>query len=117
MKAVLFFLFLIFLAFPASAELAKDRIYFFVYKNCAYCKVADKYMKKNYPKLEIDKIDIAGVDNTLLFLECAGKHGLDEMTGTPLICIGDHYIKGWGKDAPAQFDAYVKPLLKLRTQP
>lgn len=108
MKHILFLLPFLLFARTAAAELSNDKIYFFTYKNCPRCKLADRYIRQKHPALKIERIDIAGVQNTLLYLECAAKHGLGETAGVPLLCIGDDYIQGWGDDAPKRFDAYVK---------
>ena len=110
MKNLFAFLTVFLLSLPAKAELSDGKIYFFTYKNCPYCKLADKYIKQHHPDLKIERIDIAGVQNTLLYLKCAAKHGLGDNAGTPLFCIGDDYIAGWDGDAPKQFDAFVKKL-------
>lgn len=110
MKHIFFLLPFVLSARIAAAELANDKIYFFTYKNCPYCKLADRYIRRHHPTLSVERIDIAGVQNTLLYLECAAKHGLGETAGTPLLCIGDDYIKGWDDTAPKRFDAYVKKL-------
>lgn len=94
-------------ALPAKAELAADKVYFFTYKNCPHCKLADRYIKRQHPALKVEKIEISGVENTLLYLECAAKHGLGESAGTPLFCIGKNFIQGWNDEAPRRFDAYV----------
>lgn len=107
MKICFAILFCVSAAFPAQAGLAEDTVYFFTYKNCPYCKLADKYIKQHHPTLKVEKIEISGVENTLLYLECAAKHGFGESAGTPLFCIGKNFIRGWDGDAPRRFDAYV----------
>ena len=110
MKNIFVLLSVLLFARSAVAELASDKIYFFTYKNCPHCKLADRYIKQRHPTLKVERIDISGVQNTLLYLECAAKHGLGETAGTPLLCIGDDYIKGWDENAPKRFDAYVQKL-------
>ena len=110
MKKHIAILLCVFAALPAKAELSADMVYFFTYKNCPHCKLADNYIKQHHPALEVAKIEISGVNNNLLYLECAAQHGLGESAGTPLFCIGNDFIQGWGADAPRRFDAYVAAL-------
>ena len=56
--------------------------------------------------------DLSDDYNTTLFFACGEKFGLNKMSmGTPLFCMGNHYIMGWGSDERKQFDLYVKDFL------
>lgn len=44
--------------FPARADdaLESEKIYFFTYDGCPYCRQADEYITKNHPALAMEKL-------------------------------------------------------------
>ena len=55
--------------FPARADdaLESEKIYFFTYDGCSYCRQADEYITKNHPALAMEKIDIYKPGGMYLF--------------------------------------------------
>jgi len=99
-------------ALPIS-ELKSDQIYAFVRHGCTHCDAAQKSLKSKYPNLKIQWRDVASRYNLDLALACAAKFKLDKShLGTPLFCMGDHYILGWSVETQEQFDEYVIDFLK-----
>ena len=99
-------------ALPAS-ELKTDEIYVFVRQGCMHCEAAKKDVIKKYPDLKIQWRDVMSRYNRDLAIVCAEKFKLDKsQLGTPLFCMGDHYLLGWNKEIRKQFDEYVAEFLK-----
>ncbi len=96
-----------------SAELiAPNEIYVFTQKTCSHCQSAEKYLKDRYPDLKVHMKDIAEPKNRMMFFACAAKFKLNKYTvGTPLFCMGDHYVLGWSFEEQQQFDTYVQDFL------
>ena len=92
--------------FPARADdaLESEKIYFFTYDGCPYCRQADEYITKNHPALAMEKIDIYKPGGMYLFKKCAEKFKLGRNIGTPLFCMGDDYIMGWSDENQKGFD-------------
>ena len=92
-------------------QIQDDQIYFFYYNGCPYCHYALDYMNEKYPDLKIVMVDIYKDGGFDLFKKCADKFNLGREIGTPLFCMGEHYIMGWSKGTKKQFDDYVKPFV------
>ncbi len=92
-------------------QIQDDQIYFFYYNGCPYCHYALDYMNEKYPDLKIVMVDIYKDGGFDLFKKCADKFNLGREIGTPLFCMGEHYIMGWSKGTEKQFDDYVKPFV------
>ena len=92
-------------------QIQDDQIYFFYYNGCPYCHYALDYMNEKYPDLKIVMVDIYKDGGFDLFQKCADKFNLGREIGTPLFCMGEHYIMGWSKGTEKQFDDYVKPFV------
>ena len=88
--------------------LSQNEVYFFYQQSCPHCHTAAQYIKEKYPHLKIKGLDIAMPGNKRMFQEAAKTYKVGFTAGTPLICFGKKHIMGWGADAPAQFDLFVK---------
>ena len=88
----------------AEDEISADKIYFFTYKGCPYCQMADDHINKKHTNLKIEKIDIYKPGGMYLFKKCAEKFNLGRNIGTPLFCMGNDYIMGWSEDNQKRFD-------------
>lgn len=95
-----------------QAEIEKSKVYFFYYNGCPYCHDALDYVNAKYPDLEMSMVNIKNPAGYQLFTECAAKFNIGRNVGTPLFCMGDDYLMGWGPDAAKRFDEYVKPFIK-----
>lgn len=95
-----------------TASINDNEIYFFFYDGCPYCHHAMEYINKKYPNLEMTKVDVYDTKGYKQFEACAEKFDLGEKAGTPLFCMGKHYILGWSKNTEKKFDLYVRPFLK-----
>jgi len=92
-----------------TKSLSSNRVYFFYQTTCPHCHYANEYISQKYPDLKMIKLDIRSRSNASLFLKCADKFKLNHNAlGTPLICMGDHYILGWSDADKAKFDSYVQ---------
>ena len=90
-------------------NISHNQIYFFYQTSCPHCHHAADYITKKYPNLKMINLDVRQQGNFNLFLKCANKFKLDQNTlGTPLICMGDHYIMGWDDTDRVKFDSYVQ---------
>ena len=97
----------------SSDKIDDAHIYFFYQERCGHCHHARDYIKEKYPTLAVEYRDIMIKENLADFMACAKKFNLPEkQLGTPLICMGQNVIMGWGKQDPSRFDAYVKPFYK-----
>ncbi len=91
-------------------EISSKYIYFFYQTTCPHCHHASAYIRQKYPRLKMVNVDVKDTSGYNLFLKCAQKFHLSQSTlGTPLICMGDHYIMGWSDVDAKRFDAYVQP--------
>ncbi len=100
----------------ANTKLSNDYIYFFYHTNCIYCHKAINYINKKYPSLNMKIHNIENQNSYKLFIECATKFNLGNNVGTPLLCMGDKYIMGWGDEYEKNFDDYVKPFLYISSK-
>ena len=92
--------------------ISPKEIYVFTQATCSHCWAAEDYLKDKYPDLKIQKKDLADQQNRTLFFACAAKFKLDKnKLGTPLFCMGDHYIMGWGRSERKLFEEYVTEFL------
>lgn len=87
-------------------------ITFFTHEGCPYCEKALQYIHLNYPKLPMQVLEIGNEQNMIKFVQCAQKFKLDlKKLGTPLICMGKHYVMGWSEEERNLFNQYVKSYL------
>ena len=93
-------------------ELDGSRIYFFYQTTCPHCHDAAKYIKENYPDLNMVSRNVRLPGNQKLFSYAVKKYKIGEMAGTPLICFDDKYIMGWSDAKSKEFDEYSKPYRK-----
>ena len=90
-------------------EISDSEIYFFYQTTCPHCHHAADYIKQKYPNLKMQNLDVRVRQNFDLFLKCAQKFNLpNDSLGTPLICMGNHYIMGWSSADANKFDIYVR---------
>lgn len=98
-------------AVPVS-EIRDDEIYIFVQQGCRHCMAAENFLKDKYPNLNVQLRDISEERHRKIFFGCGAKFGLSKLKmGTPLFCMGQHYILGWDQMAEKQFESYVKDFL------
>ena len=89
-----------------------DKIYVFTQTSCPHCSAAKNYIKGKYPDLEILWQDISISQNRQRLFACAAKFKLDKSElSTPLFCMGNNYIMGWGSHERDQFKEYVEAFL------
>jgi len=89
-------------------SISNNDIYFFYQNTCPHCHHAAQYIKQKHPGLKMINLDVRLPQNYNLFLKCAQKFHLSQNTlGTPLICMGTHYIMGWSDEDAQRFDSYV----------
>ena len=98
-------------AADSARDLTSNKAYFFYAQTCPHCHEADAYIRQNYPDLELVRLDVATPEGRDLFLKCADKFQLGRMIGTPLFCLGDHYLMGWVPAYEQRFDSYIEPFL------
>ena len=90
-------------------ELDAHKIYFFYQHGCTHCHHAAAYVKGKYPYLDMRYLDVRQKQNYQLFMACVKKFNLNQNSlGTPLFCMGDHYIMGWSERDAKKFDMYVQ---------
>lgn len=94
-----------------NSELKTDKIYLFYQTTCPHCHHAIEYINTKYPNLDMVLVNIENTENYKLFVKCAQKFKLGNRIGTPLFCIGEHYLMGWSAQYQQQFDEYVKPFI------
>ena len=102
-----------FFTFGCSGETTLDAntIYFFTKPGCPYCDKASDYIKQKYPDLAVEYKNVKEVSARDLMLVCAEKFNLPtNQLGTPLICMGNEYLLGWGPDAPTKFEKALKTM-------
>ena len=93
----------------SQEEISNSEIYFFYQTTCPHCHHAAAYIRQKYPDLKLKNLDVRVHQNFDLFLKCAKKFNLqNDNLGTPLICMGDHYIMGWSNADANKFDIYVR---------
>ena len=89
--------------------LPAHEIVVFTQATCSHCWSAKDYVKEHYPDLTVQWRDISDEKNWKLMLVCASKFKIDKnRLGTPLFCMGQNYILGWGRSERKEFDEYVK---------
>lgn len=93
----------------STNDISPNHVYFFYQTSCPHCHHAAAYITQKYPNLKMINLDVRRQSNYNLFLKCAAKFRLDQNTlGTPLICMGNHYIMGWSDTDRVKFDSYVQ---------
>lgn len=99
--------------YDPTGHIDNDHIYFFTQDGCPHCAQAIDYIKQSYPNTKIEYLKIADLKNQDSFFACANKFGLNKrQLGTPLICMGQHYILGWSEDQEKQFDEFIKDFIE-----
>jgi glutaredoxin len=94
-----------------SKTLDANTIYFFTKPGCPYCDKASAYIKQMHPNVSVEYKNVKEVSARDLMLACAEKFDLPtNQLGTPLICMGNNYILGWGTEAPTKFEKALKEL-------
>lgn len=89
-------------------SISNNQIYFFYQNTCPHCHHAAQYIKSRHPELKMINVDVRNPNGYNLFLKCAQKFSLNQASlGTPLICMGTHYIMGWSDEDAARFDSYA----------
>ncbi len=91
-----------------TEEIANDKIYLFYANTCPHCHDALKYLNQNHPVLPVTMVNVANRHGYELFIKCARKFNLGRQIGTPLFCIGNHYLMGWSPNKALEFDRLVK---------
>ena len=92
-----------------AQTISNNQVYFFYQTTCPHCHHAAQYIKSHHPDLKMVNVDVRNVDGYNLFLKCAQKFHLNQNTlGTPLICMGTHYIMGWSDEDAKRFDGYAR---------
>ena len=95
----------------STARLDAKTIYFFTKPGCPYCEKASDYIKQQHPNLSVEYKNVKEISARDLMLSCAEKFKLPtNRLGTPLICMGDNYLLGWGPDASVEFEKALKAL-------
>lgn len=95
----------------SKAQLDPKTIYFFTKPGCPYCERAEDYIKQKYPNLSVEYKNVKEISARDLMLACADKFNLPtNQLGTPLICMGDNFLLGWGDGAPTKFEKALKAL-------
>ena len=90
-------------------DISDQKVYFFYQTTCPHCHHAAAYITQKYPNLKMVNLDVRTKQNFDLFLKCAKKFNLPQNSlGTPLICMGNHYIMGWSDADANKFDIYVR---------
>lgn len=118
MKKILLFLFCaagLFLTAACHQNEAKfddGNIYFFYQTTCPHCHDAAGYFNTKYPDVKILRYDIKLPGNMKLFEQALRHYNIKGPAGTPLICMGRHYIMGWGANETQLFDLYVKDYME-----
>ena len=104
--------FCLFARIGSANDLSNDKIYFFYYDACPYCHQADEYIKKHYPTLKMEKIDVYARGGRAMLYKCAKKFDIEDSVGTPLFCMGNKYLLGWNEEVINDFNLYVREFLK-----
>lgn len=93
----------------SPAQISNNQIYFFYQNTCGHCHHAAQYISQRHPGLKMVNVDVRTPEGFNLFLKCAQKFNLNQNSlGTPLICMGSHYIMGWSDEDANRFDSYVQ---------
>lgn len=87
--------------------LSKNEVYFFYQTTCPHCHTAAEYIRANHPELKIKGLDIKMPGNMKLFQQAVKDYKIETAAGTPLICMGNHYIMGWSSEDEKGFDTYA----------
>ena len=92
-----------------AQSLKENEIYLFYQNSCPHCHDAFQYFDSQMPNLKMNRVNVASREGWELLLKCADKFNLDKnQLGTPLICMGDTYILGWGGNKQRQFEAQYR---------
>ena len=95
----------------SKVQLDAHTIYFFTKPGCPYCDKANDYIKQIHPDIAVEYKNVKEISARDLMLACAEKFDLPtNRLGTPLICMGNNYILGWGADTPAKFEQALKAM-------
>ena len=93
-------------------DLQDDIVYFFYQDGCPHCHYADEYIKKAYPDLKMERVNIAAPRGFELFVQCVRKFKLGDKVGTPLFCMGNNYVMGWSSALQQKLDNQLKKFAK-----
>lgn len=96
----------------ADETLDNNKIYFFSYDGCPYCRKAEEHIAQKQMNLNMEKVDIYKPGGMYLFKQCAQKFNLGRNVGTPLFCMGDTYLMGWSEENQKQFDELSRKFQK-----
>lgn len=89
-----------------------NKVYFFTQRTCPHCHAATAYIKKNYPQVKIQELEISNAKNLEKFYACGSKFSISKWNlGTPLFCMGSHHILGWSEESQREFDEYIKEFI------
>lgn len=103
----------VFLALVGCGQKQEAQIEFFTHDGCPYCEKALQFISANYPALPMQVLEVGKDENMKKFAACARRFKLTgSQLGTPLICMGDHYLLGWTPENETLFKEYVKPFVK-----
>ncbi len=99
--------------FDSTDRIDDDQIYFFTQNMCPHCNHAATFIANKYPDLKIKYLEIDTHENREAMIACADKFNVNKrQLGTPLICMGQHYILGWSEEEEKKFDEYVKDFIE-----
>ena len=101
------------LMLTGCGQKSETQVEFFTHNGCPYCEKALQYISANYPQLPMQVFEIGNDDNMKKFVACARRFKLTgTQLGTPLICMGQHYLLGWSPENEKLFNEYAKPFMK-----
>lgn len=89
-------------------SLSRDEVYFFYQTTCPHCHSAAAYIKEKHPALKVKNLDVQLPGNMKMFRQAVKDYKIMSAAGTPLICMGDNYLMGWGEDKEKLFEDYIK---------
>lgn len=96
-----------------TKTLKDNEIYLFYQNSCSHCHDAFQFFDSQMPDVKMNRVNVGSREGWELLLKCADKFNLDKSRlGTPLICMGDVYIIGWGADKQRQFLTQYKRFQK-----
>ena len=87
----------------ALNSLPADTLIVFSKAGCPHCEEAstfiNKTVKKKYPNLKIQKLDVDNRKNLSKLIAVVKKHRLDEAeVSTPVLLLNDRILVSWEKD-------------------
>ena len=87
----------------ALNSLNPENLIIFSKKGCSHCEEAsafiNKTVKKKYPNLKIQKLDVDNRKNMTKLITVVNKYRLNETeVSTPVLLLNGQILVGWGKD-------------------